>query len=195
VFELTSDYRIMLPLMISTIVGTQFARRFSKHSIYTIKLARRGVTIRGGQDVDVLRSIPLREVVQVVPGVPLSHDVTDLVEQFLSGATRNFHVVDSDGMLRGEIAVDELRPVLQDPDAVRHVVVAQDLARTDFASVQVGDRLDVVMKALDVTYRDELPVLDGRRFVGVVRTSDVIARYRREIAQRDLDVPDESSAW
>ena len=42
IFELTSDYRIMLPLMISTIVATQFARRVSKHSIYTIKLARRG---------------------------------------------------------------------------------------------------------------------------------------------------------
>ncbi|MHC4952433.1 MAG: chloride channel protein [Planctomycetota bacterium] len=195
IFELTSDYRIMLPLMISTIVATQFARRFSRHSIYTVKLARRGVTIRGGQDVDVLRSIPLREVVREVPTIAPSHGVTDLVQQFLSGAARSFHVVDANGVLRGEISVEELRPVLQDPDAVRDVVVALDLARSDFASVEIGARLDVVMKQLDVTYQDELPVLDGGKFVGVVRTSDVIARYRLEIAQRDLDEPDETSAW
>jgi len=195
IFELTSDYRIMLPLMLSTIVATQFARRFSKHSIYTIKLARRGVTIREGQDINVLRSIPLREVVREVPAIPGSHSVTDLVRQFVSGDARNFHVVDSEGMLRGEISVDEIRPVIQNPDAVQDVVVAQDLARTDFLSVQIGDNLDVVLKQLDIGYRDELPVLDGRRFVGVVRTSDVIARYRREIAQRDTDESDGASAW
>ena len=195
VFELTSDYRIMLPLMISTIVATQIARRFSKHSIYTVKLARRGVTIRGGQDVNVLRRIPLREVVREVPTVLPSHGVSDLVRQFVSGEARNFHVVDAAGVLRGEISVDELRPVLQDPDAVRDVVVAQDLAQRDFLSVDIGDNLDHVLKQLDIGYRDELPVLDDGRFVGVVRTSDVIARYRVEIAQRDVDEPDGDSAW
>ena len=75
------------------------------------------------------------------------------------------------------------------------LVIAEDLAKTDFLSVQVGECLDVVMKQLDITYRDELPILDGKRFVGVVRTSDVIARYRREIAQRDADQADGTSAW
>ncbi|MHC4939511.1 MAG: chloride channel protein [Planctomycetota bacterium] len=195
IFELTSDYRIMLPLMIATIVATQFARRFSKYSIYTVKLARRGVTIQEGQDVNVLRRIPLREVVREVPTVPPSRDVTDLVRDFVSGKERHFHVVDADGTLRGEISLEELRPVIQDPEAVRGVVVAEDLTRTDFGWVDLSDTLDVVMKQLDVGYRDELPVLEGRRFVGVVRTSDVIARYRREIAQRDSGGSDDPSAW
>lgn len=195
IFELSSDYRIMLPLMISTIVATQFARRYSKYSIYTVKLARRGVKIRDGQDVNILRSIPLREVVREVPTILPSHGVTDIVRQFVSGETSHFHVVDQDGLLHGEISVDELRPVLQDPQSLQGVVIAEDLAKTDFLSVQVGESLDVVMKQLDHTYRDELPILDGKRFVGVVRTSDLIARYRVEIAQRAADQADGESAW
>jgi len=195
IFELTSDYRVMLPLMIATIVATQIARRFSKFSIYTIKLARRGVMISEGQDVDVLRRIPLREVIREAPTVPPSHDVTDLVNQFLSGEVRHFHVVDADGILRGEISVDELRPVIQNSETLHGVVVAQDLLPPSFPSVEIGDALDSVLKRLDEGYRDELPVLDQGRFVGVVRTSDVIARYRREIAQRDADKADAVSAW
>ncbi|MHC4848788.1 MAG: chloride channel protein [Planctomycetota bacterium] len=195
IFELTSDYRVMLPLMISTIVATQFARRFSPHSIYTVKLARRGVTIHDGQDVDVLRRIPLREVVREVDTIPPHHGVTELVRDFIAGGHRNYHVVDGQGVLRGEISVEELRPVMQHPDEVQDVVVAQDLARTDFLWVEIDDRLDVVLKQLDGAYRDELPVLDGQRFVGVVRTSDVIARYRSEIAKLDVDAIDGRSAW
>jgi CIC family chloride channel protein len=195
IFELTSDYRIMLPLMISTIVATQFARRFSKHSIYTIKLARRGVTIRGGQDVDVLRNIPLREVVEEVPTVLPSHSATDLVRQFMADDVRNFYVVDSAGALRGRISVDELRPALRDSDALKDVVVAIDLANTDFLSVGIGDSLDMVLKQLDVGYRDELPVLDDGRFVGVVRIGDVISRYRREVARREAAEGEGESTW
>ncbi len=195
IFELTSDYRIMLPLMISTIVATQFARRFSKHSIYTIKLARRGVTIRGGQDVDVLRNSPLRQVVREVATVLPSHSGTDLVQQFMADDVRNFYVVDSAGALRGQISVDELRPALRDPDALKDVVVAIDLANTDFLHVDIGDGLDTVMKRLDVGYRDELPVLDGGRFVGVVRSRDVISRYRREVARREAAEGEGESAW
>ena len=194
-FELTSDYRIMLPLMISIVLATQFARRFSKDSIYTGKLTRRGVTIRGGQDINVLRSIPLTEVVREVPTVLPSHAIDDLARQFLSGEARNFHVVDAAGILRGEIGVDELRPVLRDTEGLRDVAVALDVAKVDFLSVDVGDALDVVLKQLDITYRDELPVLDARRFVGVVRTSDVIGRYRREIVQRDIDQSEADGAW
>ena len=100
--------------------------------------------------------------------------------------------MDEAGVLRGEISSIELRPALHEPAALHDVVVAIDLARTDFAFVDVGDSLDAVLKALDANYRDELPVLENGHFVGVVRIQDVIGRYRREVAQRE--VPDRG-AW
>jgi len=40
-FEMTGNYKIILPLMLSCIVATIFARQLMKESIYTLKLVRR----------------------------------------------------------------------------------------------------------------------------------------------------------
>ncbi|MFQ6048487.1 MAG: chloride channel protein, partial [Phycisphaerae bacterium] len=61
IFELTTDYKIMLPLMISTIIATLLATRLLTGSIYTIKLLRRGVDIHKGQDISVLRHLLVRD--------------------------------------------------------------------------------------------------------------------------------------
>ncbi len=42
-FEMTNDYRIMLPLMTATVAGVYLSHRLLPHSIYTLKLARRGI--------------------------------------------------------------------------------------------------------------------------------------------------------
>ena len=49
-FEMTGNYKIILPLMLSCILATIFAGILKKDSIYTLKLARRGVNIREGKD-------------------------------------------------------------------------------------------------------------------------------------------------
>jgi CIC family chloride channel protein len=45
VFELTGDYKIILPLMLAVVVATGFSHLFSADSIYTLKLRRRGIDI------------------------------------------------------------------------------------------------------------------------------------------------------
>ena len=42
-FEMTLDYKIMLPLMLATVVGTVVAAKIEPESIYTLKLVRRGI--------------------------------------------------------------------------------------------------------------------------------------------------------
>ena len=52
-FELTGDYKIILPLMIACIIGSLASGQLFKESIYTLKLARRGVNIRAGKEVNL----------------------------------------------------------------------------------------------------------------------------------------------
>ena len=43
-FELTGDYRIILPLMLTVVVATLLAQKMlGGESIYTLKLTRRGI--------------------------------------------------------------------------------------------------------------------------------------------------------
>jgi len=48
--------------MLSCIVATIFAGQLMKESIYTLKLARRGIDIRAGKEVNVLKSMFVRDV-------------------------------------------------------------------------------------------------------------------------------------
>jgi CIC family chloride channel protein len=43
-FEMTNDYRIILPLMAATVGSVTLSNRFMPHSIYTLKLHLRGIT-------------------------------------------------------------------------------------------------------------------------------------------------------
>ncbi|MGB7947643.1 MAG: chloride channel protein, partial [Candidatus Binatia bacterium] len=60
-FEMTGDYKIILPLMFATAVSTLVSARLSKESIYTVKLKRRGVDIDASQDLNLMRSIRISE--------------------------------------------------------------------------------------------------------------------------------------
>lgn len=64
IFELTNDYRIILPLMIACIVSVLTTTRLRKDSIYTLKLSRRGIDLFQGQEVNVLRSLQVSRVMK-----------------------------------------------------------------------------------------------------------------------------------
>ena len=64
-FELTGDYRIILPLMLTVVVATLLSQKLlGGESVYTLKLTRRGVRLQRGRDVDVLRAVIVDEVMR-----------------------------------------------------------------------------------------------------------------------------------
>ena len=187
VFELTNDYRIMLPLMTACIIATMLAARLSKDSIYTLKLARRGVNIRAGQDINLLRNIPLGEVLRGTDHViDPAERLSDIIRRITETDAACFYVADHDGVVLGVISMRELRPALHDAKSLGSLVVARDLVEPDFLHLSPEESLDTVLLRLDKGYRDELPVLVEGRLIGVVHIEDVIARYRRELTKRQL---------
>jgi len=44
-FEMTGDYSIILPIMLTTVISTLVSQSISIESIYTLKLTRRGIKI------------------------------------------------------------------------------------------------------------------------------------------------------
>ncbi len=186
-FELTTDYKIILPLMISCIVGTLVMSRLHGDSIYTIKLRRRGVNIRDGQDVDLLRRIPVREVMRAeVPLAAPQDPLLPLLQRLYHGQEACVYVADADGGMKGVIALNQMRSVLEDIGLVQNLLVAEDVALAEWPSAQAEDTLDLVLRRLDQGYRDELPVLAEGRLVGVVHIADVLNRYRTEVFKHQM---------
>jgi chloride channel protein, CIC family len=68
IFELTGDYRIILPLMFAIVVATAIANELTDDTIYTLKLRRRGIDIDSFPPRPAwMAQMPVAEAVTVFP--------------------------------------------------------------------------------------------------------------------------------
>lgn len=187
IFELTADYAIILPLMISCIIATLLSTRIQSASIYTLKLLRRGVDIRRGRAVNVLDGVPVREIMRDDLVTVSSQDgMLDLLSKFIDHPGSTLFVTNEEDELVGLITADEIRPLMKDPASLEGLVIAEDVkSARRFPAVRPDDPLSEVMKFLG-SYRGEIPVEEDGKLVGVIWPEDVIERYNSEIFKRDM---------
>lgn len=187
VFELTNDYKIILPLMITCIIATIVATRLRKESIYTLKLLRRGLDIHKGQSIDVLQSQKVRDIMRtefatVAIDAPLMSIVSRLMEQ--SG--KSVFVLDRKQVLRGLVTLDEVRPIISNTQSLESLLIAKDLMIEEgFPIFHPDDSLADVMKRLS-GHVHEAPVVHNGEIVGSIWPDDLIVCYNAELFKRDM---------
>jgi CIC family chloride channel protein len=187
IFEMTSNYRIILPLMFACTIGLVVSARLSKESIYTLKLIRRGVNIYGGKELNILKSLTVSQV--MIPEIELvspSSTLDELFTRMMTSSHHHFFVIGSDNRICGHISPEELRPILKDYEAVRCVVIASDLMDHNVTVVKAEESLDTVMQLFGKFDLREIPVVEKGQLAGTIRRSDVIEAYNREIFKLDM---------
>jgi CIC family chloride channel protein len=187
IFEMTANYRIILPLMFACTIGLVISARLSRESIYTLKLIRRGVNIYGGKELNVLKGLRVSQV--MIPEIELvspSAPLTELATRMMASSHPQFFVVGNDDRIQGHISLENLRPILKDYETVCDVVIASDLMDQDVTVVNTEESLDMVMQLFGKLDLDEIPVVNKGQFVGTIRRSDVIEAYNREIFKLDM---------
>ncbi|NIX55193.1 MAG: CBS domain-containing protein, partial [candidate division Zixibacteria bacterium] len=190
IFELTNDYRIIAPLMLTCIISVLLSTYIKKESAYTMKLVRRGLNIFEGRDINILRSIKVKDVLNdEVEKISSDASFAELIRCMIRSQHQQYFVVNEQGELVGTISLLELKEFLKDEDYLRGLVIAADLAHPPAASLHLEDNLDLVMHQFGRYDIDELPVLESERrknLVGSVQRKHVIDAYNREIFKRDL---------
>ncbi len=185
VFEMTRDYGLILPLMLTSVLAYVIARRLHPESIYTEWLRRRGVALSHGADATLLARITVAECFNREPvtvredaGVPAILDVTRASRQ------TEFPVVSADGRLAGMLSREAVREALANGDHLAPVLVAADLIRPQAERVTPEDSLLTALRRLGAQDVDTLPVVDtddGERLLGIVSRQDVMAAYERQL--------------
>ncbi len=187
IFEMTANYRIILPLMFACTIGLVISARLSRESIYTLKLVRRGINIYGGKELNVLKLLKVSQV--MISGIELvspSEPLTELATRMMASSHSQIFVVGNDNRIHGHISLENLRPILKDYESVCDVVIASDLMDEDVTVVNTEESLDMVMQVFGKSELDEIPVVNKGQFVGTIRRSDVIEAYNREIFKLDM---------
>ncbi len=177
VFELVGDYGLVLPLMAAVGVSMVLGDRVLGDSVYVHQLRQRGVVFGRTDDVDVLQTVTVGEVMAVDhPTVHEDEPREELEGRFTRGGTHGYAVVDDEGRLVGVVSVGDLeRP----GDTARELCTR----RTVTASPEdPAFRAVRRMAAIDV---GRVPVIDpaSRRVVGMLRRADVVRAYQRGITR------------
>ena len=190
IFELTNDYKIILPLMISCIISVLITTRLKTDSIYTLKLARRGINIFKGQDINVLHSFKVSQVLKTdYERIHADTPLPKLIDLIAKSPRTNFFVVDKSNQLLGEITIHDLRKIIYESEILEHIIVAYDLMTPIRHYFTPTDTLDHVIKAFGDMNTDELPVVDDENekyIIGTVSKHDVIEKYNQEVLKRDM---------
>jgi CIC family chloride channel protein len=185
-FEMTDDYRIILPLMLATVVSTILAEHLSKESIYTLKLSRRGIRLERGQDIDVMQGVLVGEAMTTnADTISIDMDLQELELIFHETHHHGFPVLDENGELFGVVTLQDLmRAKERGPLEGRTV---RDIATRSVLTVYPDDPMWVALKRLSTRDVGRLPVVDRqnpRRLLGVIRRGDIVRAYRVGINRR-----------
>lgn len=187
-YELTGNYQIILPVMTACIMATFVITRFSGESLYTEKLKRRGIKLWRGRDLSVMDRMKVGEVmVDRVTTIPENAPFKRIMELITTSRDNYFPVVDAEGRLSGIISIQNVREILLDSAELADIVVAKEIATENVITVTDDNNLNEAMERFAIKDIEQLPVVkagDSRRIVGMLRRTDVLAAYKKEVLKK-----------
>jgi CIC family chloride channel protein len=188
-FELTGDYRIILPLMLTVVIATLLSQHMlNNESIYTLKLSRRGVRLQRGRAVEVLESVRVSEVMTPdIDTVPSNMTITDLTDVFTRTRHHGLVVLDEQGRLWGIVTVRDLDRAWAKP-MPRTTRVAE--IGTTWPRLKVAfpdETMGAALARMGVRGFGRMPVVspdDPDHVIGLIRREDIIRAYDIAITRR-----------
>ncbi|GAB4563445.1 MAG: chloride channel protein [Anaerolineae bacterium] len=185
VFEMTNDYRLILPLMFGTVIASLLAQHWHPESIYTLKLTRRGIRLEQGRDIDVMQGIIVAEVMtKQVDTVREDMTLDELAEAFARTHHHGFPVLNDQGRLVGVVTLRDLEKAAERRDADLRVA---DICTRDLLVAYPDEPVWAALKRMGVRDVGRLPVVDRSdpgRLLGMIRRSDIVRAYNIAIARR-----------
>jgi len=188
-FEMTGNYKIILPLMLSCILATIFAGQLMKDSIYTLKLARRGINIREGKEVNVLKSMFVKDVMtRHVETIKESSALAEMTDIISKSKFNSFPVLNAENKLAGILSFNDYSEAIFDEDLM-DLVVAKDLMSENIITVLADDDLYTALVKISRKDFSTMPVVspdDPADLVGIVTRRDIIGAYEKAVLKKSL---------
>ncbi len=193
-FEITNSYHVIIPIMLTCVIGTSVARRLKKDSIETAELTRLGIDLDMGKERNIMKSLYVGNVMSHrVETVPESMTLGRFAAFIQETHHTNFPLVNELGELTGIISVQDFMGAVFEKELM-DLVVVKELATTDVITVHAEDDLDTAMRKIGYRNIEQLPVVDREshcQLHGIISRRDMISAYNRALMSRTLEDDDE----
>ena len=181
IFEMTSEYTVILPLMITSIIAMVISSRLLKGSnIYTLKLKRRGIDIYGGKDINILDQINVKSLKRnILDTIPEDMTLQGLLEKMSISSALNFYVKDLDGQLIGIVTHSAMRRYLNHHEEIPEDVTVRDMMNRRFEVITDNTPIHEVLRKMIEMDLEALPVVDDQGVLhGEVERTSIVHQYQ-----------------
>jgi CIC family chloride channel protein len=178
--ELTGGYDLFLPLMIVSISSYMLIIAFEPHSIYSMRLAKKGELLTHHKDKAILTLLKINSVIET-DFLPVRPEMTlgEIVKGAIARSPRSmFPVVDGNNVLLGLVLVDNIRNIMFRPELYGRFRVSKFMVSAP-AKLQSDMSMEKIMRIFDDTKAWNLPVVDPEgHYLGFVSRSKIFTAYR-----------------
>lgn len=185
-FEMTNNYRIILPLMMAVTLSTLISQWFSRDSVYTLGLARKGIRLERGRDVEVLESITVGEVMQPAPLTFREQDTLETAARiFFETHHHGLPVLNDRGALVGIFTLQDLERARSETD--NPGLTVGEVCTRDLLTAQTDETLGAALRRMgsrDIGRLLVVPAGDPHRLLGLLRRGDIVRAYEVALTRR-----------
>ncbi len=180
-FEITQDYRIIIPLMFSVTIAMLMARQMGEIGIYGRELLKRGVRLDGGEVHDPIMMFTVGEIMVRQVEIVWQNMTVEKLMQFIDKSHHTgFPVINAQGELIGLVTYAEIQQAYQQEIDVKTAVI-DTIMRKDLPVITPDDVLVDVVKQMQAYHTDRLAVVEidsPKRLVGLVTRANIMSAYQ-----------------
>lgn len=183
-FEMTDNYQIILPIMLSCVISKMVTKKIGSGSIYTIKLLRRGEPAETENDIRVLKRLRVDDVMESNYKTTLwNTSFNETIRLMRETNVDELTVINEQGEFMGIVEFEQIRKIL--------------LNNVDYSTLVISDLIEVKYQTiihlddnlLDVFYKMRfneikwMPVVDKsnrKKLLGIVTRHNLMAMYKIE---------------
>jgi len=198
VFEMSNDYRLILPLMVAGMVASTFAQWLHPDSIYSLKLTKRGIRFKQGQDMDIMQTVQVEEVMNKTPiTVQNEQSVADLFASFQKTHLGGFPVLNSNNEVYGMVTMQDMERTIEDIERTLHRkdvslrdLKVWDVATPDPVTVFPDEPIWSAIRKMGPRDLARLPVVarsNPKQLVGLISRSDIVKAYDVGLMRKQKD--------
>ncbi len=183
VFEVTSDYNFILPLMLVAILSHLVILYYRKGSEYALALLDENIDVTKKGDLDIFSKMNVGSILQKdMDVVDYTTPFRDIIKIIMNAKYGDVFVTNRHNQLVGVITLKGVRQALLDND-LSDLLIAGDLV-IDIPPVKVNDPVTLAIEKIREYNIENIPVVvsdEKSEFLGIVNHRDIIETYYKKL--------------
>ena len=189
VFEITNDYKFILPLMFVSVISYLVTLHFNKGTVYAMELLEDGIDVTKRGEVDILGKIKVKELMRKkFHKVSYKLPFKKLIDVVMSSRSGDVFIVDDNDRLMGIVSLRDIREALVSNELI-DLLIAGDVI-SEAPIVTEDEKVSKAMDKIDQFNLENIPVIsrDGSyKIVGNLTHESIIQAYNRQLKEWETD--------